>query len=217
MSGLDWSWVQSNQADIISKLGLHIVLALVPVLVALVLALPLGYLLYRTGRASGPLLAGVGIVYAIPSVAMFVALPLFLGTRILDPINIVVALTIYTLVLLLRSVVDGFRSVPQDVRQAAAAMGMGGTRRVLTVELPLAMPVVLAGLRVATVSNIALVSVGAVIGMGALGDYFDLGFRQAFYTPIIVAIVLIMVLALVFDAVILLVQRMAFGWTKVAR
>lgn len=215
--GLDWSWVQSNQADIVSRLGLHLFLALVPVLAALVLALPLGYLLYRTGRGAGPLLAGIGVIYAIPSVAMFVALPLFLGTRILDPINIVVALTIYTLVLLLRSVVDGFTSVPADVRQAAAAMGMGGLRRVLTVELPLAMPVVLAGLRVATVSNIALVSVGAVIGMGALGDYFDLGFRQAFYTPIIVAIVLIMVLALVFDALILLVQRLAFGWTRVAR
>lgn len=214
---MDLDWVGRNLSDgedILGLLGLHLVLALTPVLIALVISLPLGYAVSRTRAAAGPLLAVAGVVYSIPSLALFVTLPLLIGTRILDPLNIVAALTIYTVALLVRGVVDGFRSVPVDVTQAADAMGMGRLRRVLTVELPLAMPVVFAGLRVATISNIALVSVGAVIGMGALGQLFDLGFRQGFYTPIIVGIVLIVLLALIFDAVILLVQRLVLPWDR---
>lgn len=214
---MDLAWIQRNLTDgqdIVALLGLHLVLALTPVLAALVISIPLGYLVSRTRAAAGPLLALFGIVYSIPSLALFVALPLLLGTRILDPLNIVVALTIYTVALLVRGVVDGFRSVPPEVRQSAEAMGMGALRRVVTVELPMAMPVVFAGLRVATISNIALVSVGAVIGSGALGQLFDLGFRSSFYTPIIVGIVLIVALALLFDGVILLIQRLSLPWYR---
>ncbi len=214
---MDLDWIASNLRagqDIVGLLGLHLYLALVPVVAGLVLAIPIGYLVSLTRAGAGPLLAGFGIVYSIPSVALFVALPLLLGTQILDTINIVVALTVYTLALLVRSVVDGFRSVPEEPRQAAQAMGMGTVRRVATVELPLAMPVVFAGLRVVTVSNIALVSVGAVIGSGALGQLFDLGLRQGFYTPIIVGIVLIVALALLFDGIILLLQRWLLPWNR---
>ena len=128
-----------------------------------------------------------------------------------------VALALYSLVLLLRSVVDGFASVPADVRQAAAAMGLGGWRRWWQVDLPLALPVIIAGLRVATVSNIALVSVGAVIGQGALGRLFDIGFSGAFYTPIIVGIVLSMALALAADLLILVGQWLVLPWTRNVR
>ncbi|MVA75296.1 ABC transporter permease subunit [Auraticoccus sp. F435] len=214
---MDLDWIARNLADgqdIVGLLGLHLVLALTPVVAALVISLPLGYAVSRTRAVAGPLLALFGVVYSVPSLALFVALPLVLGTRILDPLNIVVALTIYTVALLVRSVVDGFRGVPAQTRQAAQAMGMGPLRRVLTVELPLAMPVVFAGLRVVTVSNIALVSVGAVIGLGALGELFDLGLRQGFYTPIVVGIVLIVALALLFDGLILLVQRLCLPWSR---
>ncbi len=214
---MNWAWLRNNQQMIIDLLGQHLVQALLPVAAALVLAIPLGYLLQRTGRASGPLLALIGLIYAIPSVALFVALPLFLGTRILDPLNIMVALALYSLVLLLRGVVDGFASVPADVRQAAAAMGLGGWRRWWQVDLPLALPVIIAGLRVATVSNIALVSVGAVIGQGALGRLFDIGFSGAFYTPIIVGIVLSMALALAADLLILVGQWLVLPWTRKVR
>jgi osmoprotectant transport system permease protein len=129
-------------------------------------------------------------------------------------VNIAAALTVYAVALLVRSVVDGLRSVPEEVRQSASAMGYGRIRRLLRVELPLAMPVVFAGLRVVTVSNIALVSVGAVIGMGALGQLFDLGFTKAFYTPIVVGLVLTMVLALLADGVILLLQRGLLPWHR---
>ena len=214
---MNWAWLRNNQQMIIDLLGQHLVQALLPVAAALVLAIPLGYLLQRTGRASGPLLALIGLIYAIPSVALFVALPLFLGTRILDPLNIMVALALYSLVLLLRGVVVGFASVPADVRQAAAAMGLGGWRRWWQVDLPLALPVIIAGLRVATVSNIALVSVGAVIGQGALGRLFDIGFSGAFYTPIIVGIVLSMALALAADLLILVGQWLVLPWTRKVR
>lgn len=209
------AWIARNLDQIGARLVEHLALSIIPVVVALLIAIPLGYLVSRTGRFASVIITIAGLVYAIPSVALFVVMPLFLGTRILDPINVVVALTVYSLALLLRSVVDGFRSVPPAVRNASVAMGYGRARRVFGVELPLAMPVIFAGLRVVTVSNIALVTVGAVIGMGALGQYFDQGFREGFLTPIIVGIVLILILALLADLTILAVQRISLPWLAV--
>ena len=206
------AWIARNLDQIGARLVEHLALSIIPVVVALLIAIPLGYLVSRTGRFASVIITIAGLVYAIPSVALFVVMPLFLGTRILDPINVVVALTVYSLALLLRSVVDGFRSVPPAVRNASVAMGYGRARRVFGVELPLAMPVIFAGLRVVTVSNIALVTVGAVIGMGALGQYFDQGFREGFLTPIIVGIVLILILALLADLTILAIQRISLPW-----
>nr|WP_239579297.1 ABC transporter permease subunit [Microlunatus panaciterrae] len=192
----------------------HAVLAILPVLAALVVALPIGYLVYRTGPVANGFLSVFGVIYSIPSLALFVALPVILGTQILDPLNIAVALAIYSAALLVRSVVDGLRSVPADVKQSATSVGFGAARRLLRVELPLAMPVIFAGLRVVTVSNIALVSVAAVVGGGALGQLFDRGFRNSFYTPIIVGLVLTLILALLADALILLIQRGALPWAR---
>lgn len=213
---IDWSWIQLNAPEIARTAGLHVVLSFLPVLIGLLVALPVGYALSRTGRTSQLWLALVGLLYAIPSVALFVTMPMLLATQILDPVNIVVALAIYTFALLVRSVADGFTAVDPGVRQAAVAMGYGPTRRVLGVELPLALPVILSGLRLATVSTISLVSVGAVIGLGALGQYFDQGFRQSFLTPILVGIVLICALALIADASILFAQRVLLPWHGLA-
>jgi osmoprotectant transport system permease protein len=211
---LDWAWVQRN-LDLIGDLTLqHTILAIVPVLLAFVISIPLGYLVHRTSRAANGLLAVLGLIYSIPSLALFVAMPILLGTQILDPLNIAVALAIYSIALLVRSVVDGFRSVPDAVKQSASAVGYGTFRRVLRVELPLAMPVIFAGLRVVTVSNIALVSVAVVVGQGALGTLFERGFRSTFYTPIIVGLVLSLVLALLADGLILLIKRGALPWAR---
>lgn len=211
---LDWRWIERN-GDLIADLTWqHTILAVVPVLLAFVVSVPLGYLVYRTKRGANPLLAVLGLIYSIPSLALFVAMPVLLGTQILDPLNIAVALAIYSAALLVRSVVDGFRSVPDQVRQSASAVGYGTWRRVLRVELPLAMPVIFAGLRVVTVSNIALVSVAVVVGQGALGKLFERGLRSTFYTPILVGLVLSLVLALLADAVILLIQRGTLPWAR---
>jgi len=211
---LDWAWINRNASLILSLLGQHIVLSVVPVLIAFVVSLPLGYLVFKTGKAANVLLALTGIIYAIPSLALFVAMPLILGTKILNPINVAAALAVYSIALLVRSVVDGLRSVPAAVKQSAEAMGYGWLRRLFGVELPIAMLVIFGGLRVVTVSNIALVSVAAVVGSGALGQLFDRGLSSYFYTPIIVGLVLSLALALIADGVILLIQRGTLPWAR---
>jgi osmoprotectant transport system permease protein len=211
---MNWGWIQNNLPDIASLLGQHVVLAVVPVLAALVIALPLGYLVFRTGKGANPILAVLGVIYSIPSLALFVALPVLLGTRILDPLNVAVALTIYSVALLVRSVVDGLRSVPPEVNQSASAVGFSRWGRLLRVELPLAMPVVFAGLRVVTVSNIALVTVAVLVASGGLGQLFLRGYNSIFYTPLIVGLVLTVLLALVADGLILLIQRGALPWAR---
>jgi osmoprotectant transport system permease protein len=211
---LDWAWIRRNADLILSLLGQHIVLSIVPVLLAFIVSLPLGYLVHKTGRAANVLLALIGVIYAIPSLALFVAMPLILGTKILNPVNVAAALAVYSSALLVRSVVDGLRAVPATVNQSAAAMGYGWLRRLFGVELPIAMPVIFAGLRVVTVSNIALVSVAAVVGSGALGQLFDRGLSSDFYTPIIVGLVLSLLLALVADGIILLIQRGTLPWAR---
>ena len=211
---LDWAWVERNLPMIGRLLVEHVILAVLPVLIAFVISLPLGFLVYKSKRAANPILAFLGVIYSIPSLALFVMMPLILGTKILNPINIVVALAIYSTALLVRSVVDGLRSVSPSVMQSAAAVGYGWPRRLFGVDLPLAMPVIFAGLRVVTVSNIALVSVAVLVGSGALGKLFDLGFASYFYTPIIIALILMLSLSLIFDALILLIQRGTLPWLR---
>lgn len=211
---LDWEWLNRNLAMIGGLLVEHVILALVPVVLAFVISLPLGYLVFKTGKPANVLLAILGVIYSIPSLALFVLMPLVLGTQILNPVNIAAALTVYAMALLIRSVVDGLRSVSPSVKQSASAMGYGSFRRLFGVELPLAMPVIFAGLRVVTVSNIALVTVATLVGSGALGKLFDLGFGSYFYTPIIVALVLTLALALIADGLILLLQRGSLPWLR---
>ena len=211
---LDWAWIERNLPMIGMLLVEHVVLAVLPVVLAFVIGLPVGYLVSKTKRAANVILAFIGVIYSIPSLALFVLMPVVLGTKILNPINIVVALAVYSTALLIRSVVDGLRSVLPSVTQSATAVGYGWLRRLFRVELPLAMPVIFAGLRVVTVSNIALVSVAVLVGSGALGKLFDLGFSSFFYTPIIVALVLMLLLSLIFDSLILLIQRGTLPWFR---
>lgn len=211
---MNWDWLQRNAGMIASLLGQHAVLAVIPVLVALAISVPLGFVVYRTGRGANAILAVLGVIYSIPSLALFVALPLVLGTSILSQLNVAVALTIYSVALLVRSVVDGLRSVPGSVKQSAEAVGFGWFRRLMRVELPLAMPVVFAGLRVVTVSNIALVTVAVLVASGGLGQLYRDGYTRIFYTPLIAGLVLTVVLALVADSVILLIQRGTLPWAR---
>ena len=214
---MNWEWIQRNLGYIGGLLGQHVVLSVVPVVAAFLISIPLGFLVFRTGKAANILLAVFGVIYSIPSLALFVVMPVILGTRILNPVNIAAALTVYSVALLVRSVVDGLRAVPDSVKQSASAVGYGWLRRLFQVELPLAMPVIFAGLRVVTVSNIALVSVGVLVGTGGLGELFDRGLNQAFLTPIIVGLVLSLLLALVADLLILLMQRGSLPWARRAR
>lgn len=214
---MSWSWIVDNLGLIGTSLGQHLLLALIPVVAAFILSIPIGYLIFRSGPAMNVILAILGAIYSIPSLAIFVALPLVIGTKVLDPLNVIVALTIYTTALLSRSVVDGLRDVPADVKQSADAIGFGRGRRLLRVELPLAMPVIFAGLRVASVSNIALTSISILIGVPSLGTLFSRGLNQGFLTPVWVGLILSLVVALLADLVIILIQRGSLPWARGGR
>jgi osmoprotectant transport system permease protein len=155
------------------------------------------------------------LLYTIPSLALFVLLPPLLGTGILNPANVIVALTVYTVALLVRTVADGLSAVPSIVVNSATAMGYTPFRRFVGVELPMAVPVILAGLRVASVSAISLVTVGAVIGFGGLGKMFTDAFQRDIPAETIAGIVLVLLLAVVLDGLILLAGRALTPWTRV--
>ena len=211
------SWVFDHFGQIMSLAGQHAYLAGVPLLIGLVLALPLGWLARRYPRLYPPLIVGTGLFYTIPSLALFILIPLVIGTRILDPVNVVVAMTIYTMALLVRTVADGLGSVPDVVNQAATAMGYKRVSRFFTVELPLAVPVISAGLRVAAVSNVSIVSVASLVGVSQLGYFLTDGYQRGFATELVVGIVSCIVLALVFDGLIVLASRLVTPWQRVGR
>lgn len=195
----------------------HAWLAGLPLLVGLLVALPLGWLALRRRWLYPPVVAGTGLLYTIPSLALFVLLPGIIGTRILDPLNVIVAMTLYTIALLTRTVADGLGSVPEHVRQAATAMGYDPGRRFLVVDLPLAVPVISAGLRVAAVSNVSMVSVAALIGVSQLGMLFTDGFSRSAMGPIVVGVLACVLLALLFDLLILAVTRALTPWLRAGR
>jgi len=211
-----WDYLETNGETVVDALLQHIWLALVPVAIAFVLSLPLGWMVVRFGWARHPLLTASSIVYTVPSLALFLLLPGVLGTGILDPLNVVVALALYSLALLVRTTADGLASVDSQAIQAATAMGYTPLRRWFAVELPLSLPVVLAGLRVATVANISMVTVSALIGIESLGSLFTRGFQLNFYVPpIFIGLVLSVLLALVADLAIVLAQRAVTPWARV--
>jgi osmoprotectant transport system permease protein len=207
-------YYRDNSEQINNWLGWHAWLSALPLLIGLLIALPLGWLARRYRWLYPPMVTVAGLLYTIPSLALFILLPGILKTRILDPSNVVVALTIYTVALLVRVVADALGAVPDEVLQAATAMGYRRIGRLLKVELPIAVPVIAAGLRVAAVSNVSLVSVAALIGVPELGQLFTNGFQLSYQTPILLGIVLSVLLALVFDTVIQLLARFLTPWRR---
>ncbi|WP_350280302.1 ABC transporter permease [Kribbella sp. HUAS MG21] len=210
------SWIGDNLGLIWEQLVEHLYLAILPVILGLIVSVPLGYVATRYSWLANPLIAFGGILYSLPSIALFIVLPAILGTKVLSTVNIIVALTIYAVSLLIRNVIDGLRSVPPDVRQSAVAVGYGAVHRLVAVDLPIAVPVIFTGLRVVTVANISMVSVGAVIGIGGLGELFTLGFQKDFLTPVVVGVVLSLGLALLADLVLVTLQRVLTPWARTA-
>lgn len=210
------TYLEINRETVLESLVQHIWLALLPVAISFVLALPLGWAVVRYGWLKHPILTLSSVIYTIPSLALFLALPAIIGTSILDPLNVVIALTLYSLALLVRTTADGLASVDQQVVEAATAMGYKPARRWFTVELPLALPVIMAGLRITTVANVSMVTVSALIGIQSLGQLFTRGFQLGFYAPpIVIGLVLSVLLALLADSIIVLVQRLVTPWTRV--
>ncbi|PJJ63390.1 ABC transporter permease [Compostimonas suwonensis] len=210
---MNWLW---SNLDLVWELTLtHLALSLPPIVLSFVLAVPLGWVAYRYRLSRGVLLTIVGLLYAIPSLPLLIILPAILGTGARSPINVIVALTLYGVALLVRTAADAFTSVGADVRQSATALGYSGWGRFWHVELPLAGPVLLAGLRVVIVSTVSLVTVGAVLGVRSLGSLFTDGFQRNIQVEIITGIVMTVALALILDFLSVLIGRLVLPWTRV--
>ncbi|WP_430667254.1 ABC transporter permease [Jatrophihabitans telluris] len=199
----------------------HTWLSVVPVVVGLLIALPLGWLARRYKWVYPPMMSITGLLYTIPSIALFVLIPPLFGLDVLSPLQVPIALTIYSVALLVRTVADGLGSVSEETLQAATAIGYKPLGRFFKVELPIAVPVITAGVRVAVVSSVSITAVAGTIGMANLGALFDQGFKLSttspYYPPIVLGILLCVLLALVLDALVLLITRALTPWRKAVR
>jgi osmoprotectant transport system permease protein len=211
---MEWGWLSANAGMLAHLTGQHLSLAMLPVLYGTLIAIPVGIGCARWGWLYPPVLTFTSVVYALPSLALFAVLIDYTG---LTNTTVIIPLTLFSLSVLVPNVVDGLRSVPESVRQAATAMGFGPLRRLIQVELPVAVPVVIAGLRVATISSISLVSVGQLIGIGGLGYLFTDGEQRDFPTEIYTGIGLIIILAFVLDSALVFLRWLLTPWRRAAK
>lgn len=207
-------YLSTRRDTILADLRQHVILTVVAVAIGFALSLPLSLLVRRFRRTEGPVIALTSLLYAVPSVALFAILVPFTG---LTSTTVEIGLVIYTLVILVRNNLAGLDSVPADAIDAARGMGMGSLRMLLRVELPLALPAILAGIRVATVSTVALVTIGALVGTGGLGQELADAFSSNFKAEALTASVLCVLLAVVADLLIVGVGRVLTPWRRKRR
>jgi osmoprotectant transport system permease protein len=206
-----WSWVSGHVDIITAALVQHIELTLIAVVVGLLIAVPLGLLAWRSRVFRGPIFSLTGILYTIPSLALFSALVPFTGFTILTS---EIGLVSYTLLILIRNIVVGLTSVPEEVREAAKGMGYRPLAELVRIDLPLAIPAIVGGMRIATVTTIGLVTVTALIGEGGLGSLIYDGLLRDFKTPLVVGTVLSVALAFVADLSLAGAQRVITPWSR---
>jgi osmoprotectant transport system permease protein len=211
---LYWPWVQDHTDEIRDRLQEHIELTVLAVLFGLIIALPLALLSVRYRRLYGPVLAITGVLYTIPSLALFAMLVQVTG---LTRTTALIPLTLYTLLILVRNTVTGLDGVPVDAKDAATGMGYSRRRQLFQVELPLALPAIIVGIRIATVTTIGLVTVTALIGQGGLGALMLDGLQRDFRTPLTVGIVLSLALAVIADLLLVGAQRLATPWARAGK
>ena len=206
-----WDWIASNLDEIGLRLGEHVVLPLVAMVVGTLIAAGLSLLVLRSPRLEQPTTVVTGTLYTIPSLALFALLVPYTGFTLLTA---EIGLVGYTLLILIRNIVGGIRSVPDEVREAALGMGYTPRQLLWRVELPLALPVIVAGIRIATITTIGLVTVTALIGQGGLGFLILIGIQRFFSTPLVVGAVLSVALAVAADGALVLAQRALTPWAR---
>ena len=210
------NWLFNNLGLVWSLSLEHIALSIPPVIIGFVVAIPLGWLAHRYRLTRGILLTIVGLLYTIPSLALLVILPPLIGIRVVSSTNVVVALSIYAVALMVRSTTDALDSVDADVKQSATAAGYSSWRRFWAVEFQIAGPVLLAGLRVVAVSTVSLVTIAQLVGVRSLGYLFTNGLQRFIPVEIITGVVMTVVIALVFDRLLVLLGRVLMPWTRTA-
>lgn len=205
-------WVVDNWPEIWQLSLTHMNLAWPPLVLSVLIALPIGWWAHQARWGRDLIVSIAALLYTIPSLVLFVLMPLVLGTSIISPLNVVVALTIYGIALQVRTTADAFDGVDKLQLETAEALGYSRLQRALTVALPLAGPVILGGARVVSASTISLISVGSLIGVRSLGTLFTTGFLRAFPTEIMVGIVGTVVIAMLFDVILVALGRLLMPW-----
>ena len=208
---LSWDYVERNSEEVIRQLTIHTTLTLQAIAIALLIAIPLAVLAHRVPRLAGSILGTSAVLYTIPSFALFALLAPFTG---IGHTTVLIGLVVYALLVLVRNIVVGLQGVDPDVVDAARGLGYTPTRLLVSVELPIALPAILAGLRIATVSTVALVTVGVVVGYGGLGQLMFRGFQSDYRAQIATSALLCLLLALVLDLLLVLAGRLAMPWTR---
>ncbi|MTK00513.1 ABC transporter permease [Micromonospora sp. CP22] len=207
-----WQYVRDNSETVLNALREHTTLTLRAVLIAALIAIPLAVVAYWFRPLTGPILALTGVLYTVPSLALFAFIAPYLGIGVATVLSVVV---LYALLVIVRNTVAGLNQVPAEVREAAEGMGYGRWGRLLRIELPLAVPGILTGLRLATVSTVALVTVGVVIGRGGLGQIIFAGFQNNLYkAQIMTGTLLCVLLALVLDLLLIGAGRLLTPWLR---
>src|SRR5215207_240235 len=208
------NWLWSNLDRVGELMLVHLALSVPAIILSFVVSVPIGWLAHRYRWSRGVLLSLCALLYAVPSLALFIALPAITGLSLRSPLNLVIALTLYGIAVIVRTATDAFDAVERDVLQSATAMGYSVVGRFWGVELPLAGPVLLSGLRVVIVSTVSLATVGAVIGVPSLGSLFTDGFQRGIQIEIITGIIATIVLALVLDWLSVVSGRMLMPWSS---
>ena len=207
-----WDWIVSHLDEVVLRLGEHLLLTVIAVGVSLLIAFAIALAVLRWPRVYGPATWITGILYTIPSLALFALLIPFTGLTI---VTAEIGLVGYTLLILLRNIVGGIRAVPADATEAARGMGYTAAQTLWRVQLPLALPVIVAGIRIATITTIGLVTVTALIGQGGLGYFILIGLQRFFSTPLLLGAFLSVALAVIADALLVLAQRTLTPWAWV--
>ena len=208
---MNWAWIQDNIPELVDATVDHVVLTAIAVIVGFAISLAASLLVYRNRRFYAPVAGISGVLYTIPSLALFAFLVPVTGLSLLTA---EIGLVSYTLLILTRSIVGGFDAVPRDVVEAADGMGYGSAARLVRVDLPLAMPLIVAGLRVATVTTIGLVMVTALIGEGGLGQLMLRGFNFRNYTAVYAGAAVTVALAVAADLGLMLLGRLSTPWAR---
>lgn len=211
------NWIADNFGLILELTLVHLRQSVIPIVLGFILSLPLGWIAWRYKLVRGPVIVLTGLLYTIPSLALLILLPSVIGYSAISETNLVVGLTVYAVAILVRSVADGLDSVDPGIRQAATAVGYGGGRRFWTVDLPLAGPVILAGLRVAAVSTISLATVGILVGVENLGYLFTNGLQRRIIAEVFAGVLAVVVIALLIDLLLLLAGRALMPWTRASK
>ena len=208
------TWLAANWPQVVQLAWVHLAVCVPAIAISVLIAVPIGRLAHRVGWVGKPLLGLAALMYAIPSLPLLVVIPVVFGFPLISPATMVVALTVYGVALLVRTAADAFGAVDTGVHDAALAVGHSRRGVFWRVDLPLATPVLVSGLRVVTVSTVGLVTIGAVIGQSSLGSLLTDGFQRGIVAEVVTGVVATIVLAIVLDMAVLALGRLLTPWTS---